>query len=605
MSQASEGQRDLEANTINTNRFSETPTIVNSVKYNRISGTSSAAGSIKKLDSEVPDVPPVPSAFTRRNSDTGSFKTEREQSASRPFSDKDEEDDGAAPASSHANQPSSHPGQPGAEEERTDLVDWNGPQDPDNPQNWSSVYKWQAIMMLAFMTFVVSFGSSVWSTATTVTAEQFGVSQEVMILGVTLYVVGFALGPLVFGPLSELYGRYWPLMIGMLGFLVFQIPVGVANNLQTIFVCRFFGGAFGSATLAIVPGLAVDMFDPVARAVATMAYAAAVFAGPAVGPIVGEFTVKNTSLGWHWTAWFTMIMGAFFWVIALFTVKETFPPVLLRQKAARLRQETRNWALHTKLDEEPVHAAFLLRKYGLKPIQMMIKEPILIVMTVYISLVYGILYLIFFAYPFSFELDRQIPFGTASLPFIAIFIGVLIACAALTWETKAIFTPKLVKAKKVIPEERLPPMMVGGVILVIGLFWFAWTSQPSINPWPQIVSGIFIGCGVSPPHSRLQLIKHILTHHFQIIMVFMPAVVYLVDVYLFDANSALAANTFIRSLVAAVFPLFASYMYEDLGTQWATSLLAFLCVTLVPATFFLYKYGAKIRSWSKFAYNLG
>lgn len=87
-------------------------------------------------------------------------------------------------------------------------------------------------------------------------------------------------------------------------------------------------------------------------------------------------------------------------------------------------------------------------------------------------------------------------------------------------------------------------------------------------------------------------------------MVFMPAVIYLIDVYLFDANSALAANTFVRSLIAAVFPLFASFMYRDLGTQWATSLLAFLCLALVPATVVLYKYGAKIRGWSKFAYDL-
>jgi DHA1 family multidrug resistance protein-like MFS transporter len=87
-------------------------------------------------------------------------------------------------------------------------------------------------------------------------------------------------------------------------------------------------------------------------------------------------------------------------------------------------------------------------------------------------------------------------------------------------------------------------------------------------------------------------------------MVFMPAIVYLIDVYMYEATSAIAANTFIRSLVAAVFPLFAPYMYRDLGTQWATSILAFLCLTLIPATFLLYKYGAKIRSLSKFAHHL-
>jgi len=293
-------------------------------------------------------------------------------------------------------------------------------------------------------------------------------------------------------------------MVGILGFLVFQIPVGVAENLQTVLVCRFFAGAFGSSALAIVPGIGVDLFGPIERAIATMAYAAAVFAGPALGPIVGEYTVRD--VGWRWTAWITMIMGACFYAVSLVVLRETFPPILLQQKAARLRLETRDWALHTKLDEEPVNFTFLFRKYGLKPLQMIILEPILIVMTAYVSLVYGILYLIFFAYPYSFEQDREISFGTSSLPFISIFVGVLIACAGLVWETKVMFTPKLVRARKVIPEERLPPMMVGSVVLTVGLFWFAWTSYPSINVWPQIVSGVFIGCGVSrPPMCPYQL----------------------------------------------------------------------------------------------------
>ncbi|KAK4556634.1 hypothetical protein LTR86_006205 [Recurvomyces mirabilis] len=465
------------------------------------------------------------------------------------------------------------------------LVDWDGPDDPENPQNMTKARKWWISMVSACMTFVVSFGSSVFSTATVVTAEEFGASNELMILGVSLYVVGFACGPLVFGPLSEIYGRRIPLMVGTIGFLVFQVPVAVATNIETIFICRFFAGAFGSAPLAIVAGMYVDFWDPIMRAIATMGFAAAVFAGPAVGPIVGEFTVKNPHLGWRWTAWFTLIMGGFFFCLALPTIPETLGPIILQKKAARLRHETKNWALHSKLDEQPVSPGALLRKYGLKPILMITQDLILIVLTLYISLVYGILYLIFFAFPISYEFDRGLEFGVSALPFIGIFVGVLIACVYIAWETVAVFTPKMHKAKTLVPEERLPPMMAGSIILVIGLFWFAWTSLPSINPWPQIISGVFIGCGI--------------------IMIFMPSVVYLVDVYLYDANSALAANAFVRSLVGAAFPLFATSMYTRLGVQWASTLLAFLCLALVPAPFLFYRYGKQIRARSKFAYNLG
>ena len=75
------------------------------------------------------------------------------------------------------------------------------------------------------------------------------------------------------------------------------------------------------------------------------------------------------------------------------------------------------------------------------------------------------------AFPISYEFDRGFVFGVSALPFIGIFIGVLIACAIMAWETVAVFTPKMNKAKKLIPEERLPPMMAGSIILVIGLFW--------------------------------------------------------------------------------------------------------------------------------------
>ncbi|KXS97475.1 hypothetical protein AC578_9072 [Pseudocercospora eumusae] len=465
------------------------------------------------------------------------------------------------------------------------IVTFDGPTDPENPMNWSRKRKWWISILTAFMTFVISFGSSVFSATTTVTAAKFGVSSEVMILGVTLYVVGFACGPLVWGPLSELYGRRTPLMIGYLGFIVFQIPVAVANDPQTVFVCRFIAGAFGSAPLAICAGMYVDFWDGSDRGIPTIGYAGAVMAGPTMGPIVGEFTVKNAALGWRWTLWFTMIMGAISWILAIFTVPETLAPVLLQRKAARLRLETKQWALHSKLDEEPVHLNAIMRKYGLKPVQMITQEPILIILTIYISLVYGILYLIFFAFPFSFEYDRGWTFGISSLPFVAIFIGVVLACIYMCWETTAIFQPKLRKANDtLVPEERLPPMIVGSVILVIGLFWFAWTSSPSLNPWPQIVAGSFIGAGI--------------------IMVFMPCVLYLVDVYLYDANSALAANAFVRSLIAASFPLFSIQMYSTLGVQWATSLLGFLCLALVPFPILFYIHGEKIRSWSKFAFQL-
>ncbi|KAG9626441.1 MFS general substrate transporter, partial [Aureobasidium melanogenum] len=147
---------------------------------------------------------------------------------------------------------------PPEKEEDSKIVTWDGEHDPKKPQNMPEMRKWMIVVSSGLMTFCVSFASSVFSTTTFVTAELFGVSSEVMILGLSLYVLGFAAGPLVWGPLSEAYGRTRPLFAGMIIFCIFQIPVAVAQNLQTIFVCRFFGGVAGAAPLAIVGGMFVD-----------------------------------------------------------------------------------------------------------------------------------------------------------------------------------------------------------------------------------------------------------------------------------------------------------------------------------------------------------
>ncbi|KOS44536.1 hypothetical protein ACN38_g4534 [Penicillium nordicum] len=230
------------------------------------------------------------------------------------------------------------------------IVDWDGPNDPDMPKNFPTWRKWVITMMLGQMTICVTFGSSVFSTATKQTGKKFGVSSEVMVLGVSLFVLGFAFGPIIFGPLSELYGCKRPLFVGMFVFAIFQIPVAVAQNLQTIFICRFFGGLFASAPLAIVSGILADMFGPVERGIAMAIFAAATFIGPVAGPIVGGF-VTISYLGWRWAEYITAIWAFAMTGIGVLIISETFEGTLLQQRARKLRTKTKNWALHAKVEE--------------------------------------------------------------------------------------------------------------------------------------------------------------------------------------------------------------------------------------------------------------
>ena len=255
------------------------------------------------------------------------------------------------------------------------LVDWDGPHDPAHPKQMSARRRWMIVLTTGLMTFTVSMASSIFSTTIFVTAEEFRVSSEVMILGVALYVLGLAFGPLVWGPLSEVYGRTRPLFTGMAVFVILQIPVGVAQTLETIFICRFLAGIAGSSPLAIIAGMYVDFMETLERGMATAVYAGATFAGPAAGPVIGSF-ITQSHLGWRWTAWITMIMATLFTFLAWITTPETFEPTLLKRKAESLRHERKDWSLHAKSEEHKVDMRALLTKYLTKPMYMIVLEPI-------------------------------------------------------------------------------------------------------------------------------------------------------------------------------------------------------------------------------------
>ncbi|CAI7600327.1 unnamed protein product [Penicillium bialowiezense] len=375
------------------------------------------------------------------------------------------------------------------------IVSWNGPNDPENPRNFPRWRKWVVTIMLGLMTICVTFASSVFSTATKVTAKKFNVSPEVMVLAVSLFVLGFAFGPIIFGPLSELHGRKKPMFVGMFVFAIFQIPVAVAQNLQTIFVCRFLGGVFASAPLAIVSGILSDMFEPVERGIAMSIFAGATFVGPVAGPIVGGFVVISF-LGWRWTEYITAIWAFAFSAIGLFVIPETFEGTILSQRAKRLRVETGNWALHAEAEEKVVSLPDILTRYILRPFQMLALEPILLLVTLYVGFIYGFLYICFVAYPISFQEERGWDNGVGALPFIAIICGVFVGCLIIVAFSVTRYRNIIRRTGSVNPEERLIPMAIGGVFLPMGMFWFGWTSNPHITWVPQAISGSFLGAGV-------------------------------------------------------------------------------------------------------------
>lgn len=416
------------------------------------------------------------------------------------------------------------------------VVEFAGPDDPLHPQNWSTSKKVATAMMLAYTTFNATFTSSIYSTANSVISPQFHVSDEVGTLGLSLYVLGFATGPILWAPFSELSGRRLPVLISMFGFTLFQFAVATAKDLQTIMLCRFFGGFFGACPIAVVAAVFSDIFDNRIRGLAITLFTMTVFTGPLFASTVGGFIVQS-SLGWRWTEYLTGIMGASAFLVDLFFMQETYPPVVLIQKAAELRRHTKNWGIHAKQEEIEVDFGELLQKNFRRPLKILFTEPIVLSLSIYMAFLYGLLYLFLTAYPIVFQQIHGFGKGVSGLPYLGIitgeFLGGIFIMLTQPWYNRKLDANNDIP----IPEWRLPPAIVGSVAFAAGLFWFGWTGFSADIHWiAPTLSGLLIGFGL--------------------LCIFLQALNYIVDAYLLlsvtlpsDASTLTVTNAICLSVL--------------------------------------------------------
>ncbi|ETI27951.1 hypothetical protein G647_00400 [Cladophialophora carrionii CBS 160.54] len=454
--------------------------------------------------------------------------------------------------------------------------------DPENPKNWSKPYKWWCTMVVAFTCFTVAFNSAVITADLEGVSEEFHVSPEVSLLTVTMFVIGFGVGPLVFAPASELLGRKPIYVITIALAVIFEIPCAVAQNIGTLLVCRLIDGIAFSAPMTLVGGTLADLWKNEERGVPMAVFSAAPFAGPAVGPLVGGFL--GDASGWRWLYWIQLIMSGICWIILTFTIPETYAPVILDKRAKKLRRETGDAKYVTEKDLDPRPMSEQIRRFLVRPLQLLCLEPIVLLISLYMAVLYGLLYMFFVAYPIVYVEGKGYSEGITGLMFIPLAIGVVLS---------ALFSPLVNKHYislchkapngKPPAEARLIPMMFSCWLIPVGLFVFGWTSYPHLSYWGPMMGGFPVGFGF--------------------IFLYNSANNYLVDTYQHQAASALAAKTCIRSFWGASVVLFTEQMYHTLGYQWASSLLAFLALACCAIPYVFYFYGARIRKFSKFAFH--
>ncbi|KAL2755751.1 hypothetical protein ACRALDRAFT_2042045 [Sodiomyces alcalophilus JCM 7366] len=443
------------------------------------------------------------------------------------------------------------------------LVEFDGPDDPYRPVNWPSRKKAITTVLYGFVTMTATWASSAYSSGTHLVAAEFNVSNETAVLGTTLFLLGFGLGPLLWAPLSEVYGRRIAVLTPMAVAVCFSFASATAKDLQTLLLTRFFGAVFSSAPVTNTGGVLGDLYTPAYRGYAMAGYALAVVGGPTLGPIASS--------------------AAFVLAVSVLLVDETYPPRLLVRKARRLRLTTGNWALHARFEEWDVTPAELARKFLVRPLQLL-ATPICALVALYASFTYGVMYMQLGAVPIIFARQRGWGRGVrGSLPFLAQFLGAVTGLGINAVNQVGYNRALRARGKRVLPERRLPPMMLGSVLLAGGQFMMGWTAEPETAPWIVPVIGLYLsGCGFNT--------------------VFQAGLNYLVDTFQLYAASAVAANTFLRSCFAAALPMAVDPLYTKLGVGPGSSIFAGFACLLIPVPFVFYVYGRRIRAagrWSK------
>lgn len=265
------------------------------------------------------------------------------------------------------------------------IVWWDGDDDTENPYNWPRWRRVTICVLISLLTFVTPLASSIFAPGVPQLMQDFrSDSSELAAFVVSVYVLGFAFGPLIIAPMSEIYGRTIVYHACNVGFVAFLIACALAPTLNTLIVFRFWSGVFGSCPLTNGGGSISDMIRQEKRAVAMSAFSIGPLLGPIIGPVAGGFLAA--AKGWRWVFWVLAIFAGFVAVLMLVLLRETYAPVILQRKVDKLRKETGNPLLRSKLDVGLSHADFFKRSI-VRPMKMLTRSPITAIFAFYMAVV--------------------------------------------------------------------------------------------------------------------------------------------------------------------------------------------------------------------------
>ncbi|CCF56318.1 hypothetical protein KAFR_0B00180 [Kazachstania africana CBS 2517] len=464
------------------------------------------------------------------------------------------------------------------------LVDWNGNDDPDNPQNWSDLKKNLIVFEVILLTCTNYMGSSIYTPGQDGIQNDFHVGQVTATLNLSLYVLGCGLGQVFFSPLSEVakIGRQQIYIVTFPIFMLIQIGCATVQNIEGLIILRLLTGILCSPPLSTGGASIADVIHPGKLTTYIALWAVGTLAAPIIGPLLGASMV--VAKNWRWTFWLLLWLSIPCLICCIFFFPETSAANILSRRASRIRKQTGDNRYHTEqemLDAGVTPKDFLINTLY-RPIEIIVKEPIVLAFDVYTALCFGTLYLFFEALPIVFVENWGFTLIELGLSYFGFCVGCCVAFSVLL-----LFVSKIVKPRRqdgtFVPETFLILAMSVSWSLPCALFLFGWAAM---THWivPIIAEIFFVLFAFN---------------------LFQTAFSYLALCYPNYIASVYAGNGLCRCVFGCAFPLFGRAMYNNLAIDgypvgWGSSIIGFISLALALIPFVLYKYGEYLRSKSSF-----
>ncbi|KAN0104562.1 MFS general substrate transporter [Hyaloscypha variabilis] len=451
--------------------------------------------------------------------------------------------------------------------------------DTENPRTWAPKKKAAIGLFVLVSGFVANIGTPIYIAAIPSIQIQFNLTTTLAISPVSLYACGLAIGALIATAACEIYGRRIVFRITLPLALIFTIVGGCSQNFATIAVSRSLAGLFCGPCLTVGVGILNDLWDLSLEKTGTsfaVLFVLFVIWATQVGPMTSAAIIQHHS--WRWTFWVAAILVGIT-TICSFLIPETYHPQIIRSRAKKLG---------LTLPSRGTNSSVFLTAVG-RPLHMMFVEPIIFPTALVLSVAQSVVFAYYVGYALLFERVYGFSQYKVGMAFGPLVVGSLLAIPVVALFDKLTYqkarTEALRLGKKVAPEKRLYPAMLGSITLPISLFWLAWTGKKEIHYIVPILSGALFG--------------------FSYVLNMLCLPIYNNDVYTIHYGaSVLAASTFMRFVVSSSFPLFTVQMIDCLGFAWATSLLGFITVAMIPIPWVFWRWGPKLRGRTTYLRHL-